>query len=617
MRRIALIAALFAAGVASVAATAGADDTHTYKIEMFNAFGIVEGSDVRVAGVNAGSVTHLATTAEKRAEVTVELSGPLSTLGQDTQCSSEPQSLIAEYFISCEPKGPPLAENGVIPAEQVSQTVQTDLVQNTLREPFNRRLQLLINEFGTALAGNPENLNEAIRLGAPALTELRKVTRILGQQNAIIRDLNVNADTVIGQLTARREDVVDFIQEARDTARASAERRDDLSTDFNRLDDFLAELRPTLAELENVAHQQTPLLTDLRAAAPGLTTLAHNLPPFNDAGTDSIDTLGDASEVGERALKRGADEIKQLAESGRKAPVTTEMLKDFLDDLNDPRRAVEIDDRVPDDTGRTNPNPGQPDTKGFTTFESILNYAYRQTLAINQFDRVGHLLHFNLNYVFTGPCGAFNSGRNPTTGAPGVPAQAGGTTTHLYGSDPNNPDAQDAARCIGWLGDNQPGINTLLDGELPPYDPSVCPNGTKPMAAAEQLCPGPDAIRAPARGQQRGNGGQIDAASDQPSGETTTPTTPGDQTPVVPDLPQGPVPQDLLEELLQLPQNQIRDLPKRIRRQLRQMLQGGGNGGGGLGGLLGGGGGGGGGLGGVVDNTNQAAEDLLDFLFSN
>ena len=111
---------------------------------------------MRIAGVNAGQVTDLDITPEKRAVVTVELSGEFGTLGKDTKCSSEPQSLIAEYFISCDPAGPPLDDGGTIPASQVTQTVQNDLVQNTLRLPYTQRLQLLINEFGTALAGNPD-----------------------------------------------------------------------------------------------------------------------------------------------------------------------------------------------------------------------------------------------------------------------------------------------------------------------------------------------------------------------------------------------------------------------------------------------------------------------------
>lgn len=627
MRRIALLLSLIVAAAASVAASAGADDAHTYKIEMYNAFGIVEGSDVRVAGVNAGSVKDLEITPEKRAAVTVELTGPLATLGEETTCSSEPQSLIAEYFIDCQPAGPPLAEGGTIPASRVSQTVQTDLVQSTLREPYKRRLQLLINEFGTALAGNPQNLNEAVRLGAPALTQLRKATKILAQQNAIIRDLNVNSDEVIGQLTARREDVVRFIQEARDTAAASVARRDDLSRNFEILDDFLAELDPTLVEVENLAREQTPLLTDLRGAAPDLTKLSKDLPPFNAASTGAIDTLGDAGVVGKRALRRGRDEIEELAQSGKKAPQTTEMLADFLRDLDDPRRAVEIDDRVPSDTGRTNPQAGQPDTKGFTTFESILNYAYRQTLAINQFDRVGHLLHFNLNYVFTGPCGAFNSGRDEETGEPGVPTDGGGTTTSIL----------EAARCIGWLGPNQPGINDLLDGELPQYDPSVCPNGTAPEAAEQTLCDGdPNTQSSGGTSAARAN---VAAPQAAPGTGAGAPAVPGDELAVpealgggspsspgrpTPPVPRGPIPNDALEEIL--------DLPKRTIESLRDTLGGGNRRPGrarvGSGSTSSTGPASstadsyaspsvGESVDGLTKDTGRAAQDLLDFLFSN
>ncbi len=65
MRRILTAIVLLAAGVAVLATTAGADDTHTYEIEMYNAFGLVQGSDVRIAGVNAGTVTDLDITPQK------------------------------------------------------------------------------------------------------------------------------------------------------------------------------------------------------------------------------------------------------------------------------------------------------------------------------------------------------------------------------------------------------------------------------------------------------------------------------------------------------------------------------------------------------------------------
>jgi virulence factor Mce-like protein len=604
MRRILTAIALIAAGIAAVTATAGADDTHTYNIEMYNAFGLVQGSDVRIAGVNAGTVRDLSITPQKTARVEVELSGEFGTLGKDTKCSSEPQSLIAEYYITCEPAGPPLPDGGTIPASQVSQTVQNDLVQDTLREPFKQSFALLINEFGTALAGNPERLNEAIRLGAPAITQLHKITSILASQNQIITDLNQNSDKVIGQLAARREDVVRFIQRATDTADASLARRDDLSRDFEILDDFLAELQPTLAKLDEVARANTPLLTDLRAAAPGLNRLAVNLPAFSQASDASLTSLGHASTVGTTALHRGADEIRLLAESGKKAPKTGEILADFLRDLDDPRRAVEIDDRVPKDTGRSDPRPNQKDTKGYTGLEGLLNYAYYQPGALNQFDQVGHLLHFTLYYIFTGPCGQFNSGHDPNTGAPGVPAKNGGTTTNIL----------DAADCVGWLGPNQPGINESL--HLPPYDPSVCPNGTEPAAALKLCNPaGSNSNNSNDRRHESGNGGTEPTDQGQGNGDgggapDTGDGSTGDQGGGSggPDLP-GQLPDDILDQILNLPPSAIDDLPQSVQDQL-------GLGSSGQSGSGQSGGGSGAGTGAGTGAGAGAAGDLLDFLFT-
>ena len=515
--------------------------------------------------------------------VTVELTGELGTLGEDSKCSSEPQSLIAEYFISCEPAGPPIAEDddaddpvADIPASQVAQTVQNDLVQNTLREPFRERLTLLINEFGTALAGNPDSLNEAIRLGAPALTDLRKVTRILASQNTIIRDLNANSDQVIGRLAERREDVVRFIQEARDTAETAAGRREDLSRDFELLDDFLAELRPTLVELDNLAVEQTPLLTDLRAAAPGLTRLATNLPGFNDATRVALAGLGEASVVGEQALRRGRDEIEQLAEAGRKAPLTAEILADFLRDLDDPRRAVEIDDRVTPDTGRTDPRRASPTPRATPGSRASSTTPTTRPARSTSTTRSATSSTSASTTCSPARAGHFDTGRDPQTGDPGVPAEDGGTTTDILEAD----------NCVSWLGPNQPGINEDLN--LPKYDPSVCPNGTEPPAAEQELCSPADPPSSRARaggasasgGRGEGSGGAPEPAAPAPgdgsgdgSGGGGAPSgggSSGGGPPIdLPGLPGGGGGAgDILDQILDLPPDVLDELPGDLQDQL-------------------------------------------------
>ena len=473
MRRIALLVSLLVGAAAWLTSMAGADDTHTYHIEMYNAFGIVEGSDVRIAGVNAGSVTGLDITPEKRADLTIETSGPLGGLGKDTRCASQPQSLIAEYFLTCKPDGPPLPEGGTIPASHVTETVQPDLVQNTLRESYRTRLTLLINEFGTALAGNPQDLNEAIRLGAPALRKLEAALRILASENRTIRDLNANSDEIITQLANRRQDVISFIRNARDVAAISASRRADLSTNFNRLDDFLAQLRPTLADLGTLADAQTPLLNNLRLAAPGLNTLAQNLPAFNRASERSLTSLGRAAGPGRTALIQGKDEIRALAKSGKNAYPAADTLAKFLLDLDSPKRHVENDARAARKCNdKTAPcwSTGRKAPTGYTGLEGLLNYVYYQSGSINQFDQYGHALHISLFDVGAAPCDrSYNASDNPADDSTkiGVPDKSGeGTTT----------DYRQIHDCVAWLGPNQPGINQPI--ATPPYDPSVCPSGS-------------------------------------------------------------------------------------------------------------------------------------------
>jgi len=580
MRRIALTLALFAACGAVFATTVTAEeDSHTYVLEMFNAFGIVEDSEVKVAGVNTGVVDSLEVSEDKTALVTVTLTGPLAVLGEDTQCSSEPQSLIAEYFIDCQPAGLP-ADDGVTLRKKVEQTVQPDLVQNALRLPFRQRLAILINEFGTALAGNPENLNEAIRLGAPALEDLHDALKLLARQNTVIRDLNVDSDKIISTLADRKEDVTAFIENAGAAAEASAAEGDALSANFDKLDDFLAELEPTMAELENTALETTPLLTDLRAAAPQLNELATSLPAFNRATQVSLVSLGKAAGPGTRALNTGVRNgtFEALADSADQGPRTAELLADFLSDLDDPGRVVEYDERAEKKCAdKTLPcfSTGREGPTGYTGLEGLLNYAYYQAGALNQYDDLGHLLHFSLYDVFAGACGSFNPQQT-------FPAQGGGRTDELLEADD----------CVSGLGRNQPGIT---DGQeeadlgIPPYDPAVCPQGATDLRQDEDdpnsplVCDPNGSPRATSTTRASGGGNGSDGNSSAPSDTGSVPALPD-----VSDLPIDPGSAgNGLDDVLN-------DLPGGLGKDGKKGDRGGA---------------------GNVGDSGQAANDLLDFLF--
>jgi ABC-type transporter Mla subunit MlaD len=529
MRRIALIIGSLASAAAIVVTTAGADGSHTYQAELFNAFGLVKGSELRVAGVKAGTITGLDVSAQKTAIVSFTVDPGFPEFKSDASCSSEPQSLIAEYFLNCQPGTAPTPLDGPIPAAQNKTTVQPDLAQNTLREPFKRRLQLIINEFGTALVGNSENLNAAIRSGAPALQQLKQVLNILGRQNTTIAELNANSDAIFQQLTDRREDVVRFIDNAGRTAAISAERTNDLSQNFNLLDDFLVNLRPVVQNLGNLAEQQTPLFTDLRAAAPGLNKLATNLPAFNNGTRVSLQSLGGAASAGKVALQNGKEEISALNQTSTKAFPAADLVAKFLESISDPKNAVEEDscarwdlreqpgeaDRrvqqleqklntdlqgpasapCPWANGAAQPAGSVSGDPGYTGMEGLLNYAYIQANTLNLFDQLGHSLHFTyVNAPGSDACTSYQTGVDG--GVPSLKSMdSGGNPTPTF-----NPKF--FRECAGILGDKQPGINYGqhnqsngfspgdpgfgLFGNLHPYDGSVCPDGSFQWSLCKQ-----------------------------------------------------------------------------------------------------------------------------------
>jgi phospholipid/cholesterol/gamma-HCH transport system substrate-binding protein len=521
MRRLAFIVAacLLAAGWA-IAAVAGADDERSYEVELDNAFGLVEGSLVRIAGVDAGTITGVDVNDRKRAVVAIEVSGPFAQLHADAHCSSEPQSLIAEYFLDCQPGDATelLPDGGLVPVGHTFVTVQNDLLFNTLREPFRQRFALIINEFGTGLAGNPESLNAAIRRGVPALRQLRRAFAEIAAERTTIRDLTSDAERIVSRLADRREDVSSFVTEAGDTAVASDERRDDLARDLELLPGFLAELEPSMDRLRVAAEAGTPLLSDLHAAAGDLTNLTEALPAFAGPGLPALQALGASAVVGRDVLTGIDDELTILRRSARRAPRLTRNLAAFVRDLDDPDRAVEVDARAHELSGRPAPT-------GFTGFEGLLNTAYYLTTASNQYDQIGHLTQFWPTEFLLNPCTLFNAG-------PTVPSSAS-TGFPPYGTTVETRSAAKRHSCVAWLGPTQPGINYNV--HLPPYDPSVCPDGS----LAPSLCnPSGGRTTVTARGDGEASSGlAAGPATEGPAQPATPGETRGPEVPGGPETP--------------------------------------------------------------------------------
>ena len=385
MRRIVwigLIVAILPWIVIGIVREATDDDTKdAYFVRAIfdNASTIVPGEDVKIAGVAVGAISDLDVTEDDKAAVTLRIDNEdFTPWKQDASCSIGSQGLIGEKFVECEPgtpDSPPLKEieegdgegERLLPVANTSSPVDLDLINNTLRLPYRERLSILLNEFGTALAGRGNELNEVIHRANPALRETDEVLQILSQQNRDLARLARNSDTVLAPLAREKERFADFIVQANATGEASAERRGDIARGIELLPDFLAQLRPLMVDLEGFADQGIPLFTDLNAAAPDLGRMIKAQGTLADASRAALPSLGDALERGRPALIDARPLIQDLNKLGTQ-------LKPVSVDL----------DQLTESLAQT----GGP--------ERINDFLYYAALATNGFDSLGHYLRAGL-----------------------------------------------------------------------------------------------------------------------------------------------------------------------------------------------------------------------------
>ncbi|HEX8855231.1 MAG TPA: MlaD family protein [Thermoleophilaceae bacterium] len=428
--------AVVAACLAIVFGTGATSDSGTgkhWKLEFDNAFGLTNGTDLKVAGVRAGKVTNLQLSKgfPPKAIVSVEATQKgLRSLRTDATCEIRPQSLIGEYFVDCNPgaSSKEIPDGGTLPVTHTTSTIPLDVVQNILRKPYSERLRIIILTLGAGLAGRPQDLSATIHRAAPGLRATTQTLGILARQEKILDRFIRDSDTVIAALARRKTDVRDFVHQAARTASVAATRRDALAQSMTLLPPFLAELRPTMARLGELADAQIPVLRNIRRAGPDLTTAFERLGPFADAARPGLRSLGDLSRTGSSAIRASDPVVAQLREVSDQAPELAKPLRQFLQTIDDRKRSIETDTRArataPPAPDKTAYRSGQ----GFTGMESLLNYAYWQTLAINGFDQVSHVLRFT---ILVSGCSPYQT----------------------------NPSADTIKNCTSWLGPHQPGVN--------------------------------------------------------------------------------------------------------------------------------------------------------------
>jgi ABC-type transporter Mla subunit MlaD len=323
-----------------------------------------------------------------------------------------------------------------------SSPVDLDLLNDTLRLPYRQRLSILLNEFGTGLAGRGDQLNTVIHRANPALKETDAVLALLAKQNKTLERLATNSDRALGPIARERRHVSDFIVQANATGQASAERSTDIARGIERLPSFLQQLRPLMVDLDSLARQGTPVLDDLGQAAPQMGRLIKGLGTFSEEANKSFPSLGNALERGRPALIQARPLIRKLSALGEQA-------KPAVADL----------DKLTASLKQTN------------GIQRINDFLYYLTLATNGYDSLGHYLR--AGSVISATCSNYAL----------APASSTDCYAFFYDNDSNGSSPQAAAATA----DSAPSAKPGTGGSVAPQG-SLLQNliGTPDTKALEQ-----------------------------------------------------------------------------------------------------------------------------------
>ncbi len=214
--------------------------------------GLYAGDDVRVLGVNVGTVTAIDPAIED-ATVTMEVDSNVD-IPADAKAVIIAQSLVSARFVQLTPVyagGPSLDDGATIPIERTAVPVEWDEIKAELTKlstalgPENVDDQGPAGRFIDTLADNLDGNGESLRT---TLTELSDTMRVLSDGRTDLFSTIRNLQAFVGALSNSNEQIVQFGGRLASVSSMLAESSDELGTAMTDLNIAVGEVQRFVAD---------------------------------------------------------------------------------------------------------------------------------------------------------------------------------------------------------------------------------------------------------------------------------------------------------------------------------------------------------------------------------
>jgi phospholipid/cholesterol/gamma-HCH transport system substrate-binding protein len=233
---------------------------------------IAPNAPVRIAGVDVGDVKSIEQGPGETAMVTVSVKDEGLPIHTDATAKIRPRTFLeGSFFVDIRPgspSAPELPDGGTIPVGQTSVPVQFDQILSTLQPDLRESLRTAVQGLGTAFSDPaPQAINRTIPQLDPTFSEIAIVSEaFMGTEPHDLSKAIEGSSRVMTALAKDRPSLGSLVSDFSTVARALSDRQ--------------AELRATLAGLDQVLGDAPPTLEAIDAAVPSARELVAATRPF-------------------------------------------------------------------------------------------------------------------------------------------------------------------------------------------------------------------------------------------------------------------------------------------------------------------------------------------------
>jgi phospholipid/cholesterol/gamma-HCH transport system substrate-binding protein len=301
-----------------MAITACGDGEYQVQFVFRDAGGLRKGGDIRVHGVRAGRIDDVKLIRGDLALVSGHLDGGVAPVGAGARARSRPTGLLGEQYVDLATGDParPLASGARIGVARTGRAVTLSETLDLLDAPTRARLQILIDEAGTALAGHGTDLTRLLAQLPDTVEQTHAVIDQVRRRRHQLRDLIVRGDRLLTPSAARRDDLGRLVDEAAGALASVAAQRRQLAASVAAAPAALDRLRRTASALRDSARRLAPTARAITAAAPPLRQVLTALPAFREDVSEVLSTVAERSPAIRRFARDALPPLRSLARTG-------------------------------------------------------------------------------------------------------------------------------------------------------------------------------------------------------------------------------------------------------------------------------------------------------------